>query len=98
MHLDAFKQLKIGQKLITLGTISSSKGVNKETFIVPAGTTITVRNDEIFYVESIDDYYVICDVEYNFIGDSFYQWGRKKLPKKLGQVAVNPADVILSES
>jgi hypothetical protein len=43
MNLDEFKQLKIGQKLITLGTISSSKGANNDTFIVPAGTEIVVK-------------------------------------------------------
>lgn len=87
MNLDEFKLLKVGDSMITLGTISSSKGENGETFIVPAGTTAIVKTGST-YIESIDDWCIICDVEY-FPN----RWLNKSL-KKLGQIGVNPADVL----
>ena len=99
MHLDAFKQLKIGDKLTTLGVISSRNGKFGEIFIVPTGTIAIVKTGEIIYAKEVDDFYCECDVEYEsrIVSTNHAMWSWKN-QVRIGQIAVNPADVILSES
>ena len=86
MRVEDFKQLKIGDILITLGTISSKNGQNNEEFIVPAGTEILVK-PPIYYAEILDDYYVVCTTGYRI--KNGWRWGELKI----GEISVNPADV-----